>query len=454
MRRSEYFASPEGSLADYPSYPPYSELPFTSRKRRKQGNQFVKWSMRAVLASPIVVLVLWSTVAILFSNKQTSRMKMNTNMNKQPKQRMAAKQPEIQFMSPQGGIPPPPQGSTGSMMMLSQPDQQQNVHVVYPEQYNMAAQQQQQSLGVAASQTQINPELYMAANQNNQAAPPPPPLQATASQAVVTPQDFIQAKQRGATLPVVAPLGATAQTTPQLIVLPQQQQAPQEPPLQQEPQPLGEAPALGEAAPWVNTGFGEQAQPLGEAAPWVNTGFGEPQPVMEATSGGRHDHNIHSQAHHNMPRGVKDPPQQQVYYYDPKEATKNGNLQIPSTVYDANGQPIQLQALQGSAQIFMEPPQQRELPKQQLAGVTTQNMKQWGESTVQDQSIIISTVAVMALLVGALSARRMRARSFLSSCIENESLEDDVAYDTAYTTTDNTYNTFGGWKGDLEKFDV
>ena len=32
------------------------------------------------------------------------------------------------------------------------------------------------------------------------------------------------------------------------------------------------------------------------------------------------------------------------------------------------------------------------------------------------------------------------------------------AYDDAYTTTamgaDSSYNTFGGWKGDLEKFDV
>jgi hypothetical protein len=40
-------------------------------------------------------------------------------------------------------------------------------------------------------------------------------------------------------------------------------------------------------------------------------------------------------------------------------------------------------------------------------------------------------------------------------------LEDEVAYDDAYTTTasgamgaDSSYNTFGGWKGDLEKFDV
>merc|ERR1739846_287054 len=90
----------------------------------------------------------------------------------------------------------------------------------------------------------------------------------------------------------------------------------------------------------------------------------------------------------------------------------------------------------------------------------------------QDQLIIISTVATMALLVGALSARRLRSRQFLSFCIENESLEDELAYDAAYTTQSTVgasslyagggYDTFasgkyGGdlrWRGDLEKFDV
>ncbi len=90
----------------------------------------------------------------------------------------------------------------------------------------------------------------------------------------------------------------------------------------------------------------------------------------------------------------------------------------------------------------------------------------------QDQMIIISTVATMALLVGALSARRLRSRQFLSFCIENESLEDELAYDAAYTTQSTVgassfyagggYDTFasgkyGGdlrWRGDLEKFDV
>mmetsp|Transcript_49152 Transcript_49152/g.96075 ORF Transcript_49152/g.96075 Transcript_49152/m.96075 type:complete len:483 (-) Transcript_49152:216-1664(-) len=76
---------------------------------------------------------------------------------------------------------------------------------------------------------------------------------------------------------------------------------------------------------------------------------------------------------------------------------------------------------------------------------------------VQDQMVVISTVATMALLVGALSARRMRSRQFLSSCIENESLEDELAYDTAYTTGASTgYGAFTSapWRGDLEKFDV
>ena len=90
----------------------------------------------------------------------------------------------------------------------------------------------------------------------------------------------------------------------------------------------------------------------------------------------------------------------------------------------------------------------------------------------QDQMIIISTVATMALFVGALSARRLRSRQFLSFCIENESLEDELAYDAAYTTQSTVgassfyagagYDTFGGskyggdlrWRGDLEKFDV
>lgn len=83
----------------------------------------------------------------------------------------------------------------------------------------------------------------------------------------------------------------------------------------------------------------------------------------------------------------------------------------------------------------------------------------------------------MALLVGALSARRLRSRQLLNFCIENDTLEDDLAYDAAYTTRSTIgaassfyggYDTFSNagsdfqgrfnadlrWRGDLEKFDV
>ena len=90
---------------------------------------------------------------------------------------------------------------------------------------------------------------------------------------------------------------------------------------------------------------------------------------------------------------------------------------------------------------------------------TVRNTKeQWDtlDGPAPNQMMVISSVAVMALAVGAVSARKLRSKPFLSDCIENESLEDDLAYDTE--------NTFGGvgqygsfsapWRGDLEKFDV
>jgi hypothetical protein len=93
---------------------------------------------------------------------------------------------------------------------------------------------------------------------------------------------------------------------------------------------------------------------------------------------------------------------------------------------------------------------------QSTSGSGTSSMlflEDWGKSHVSDSSVIVVTVGVMALLVGALSARKLRSRNMLSACIENETLEDDAAYDALYTT--HQYNTFQqGWKGDLEKFDV
>jgi len=146
-----------------------------------------------------------------------------------------------------------------------------------------------------------------------------------------------------------------------------------------------------------------------------------------------------------------------ILYYDPLAATVNGQLHVPQVVYDADGNEVDLNSLQSSStEIYIEPPsltqQQQSLPAQQLSRSEFQSIA--SEPPAEDQYIIITTVAVMALLVGALSARKLRSRNFMSSCIENEDIEDDVAYDVATTAGD--YSTFsaGNWKGDLEKFDV
>lgn len=164
-----------------------------------------------------------------------------------------------------------------------------------------------------------------------------------------------------------------------------------------------------------------QPNPLGEPIPLTNIDIG-------AT--------VVRQRPHPNPRLT------QIYYYDSSQVG-TGDLVIPTTVYSADGTAVDIEALRATnAEIYIEPPPPRAARQLNI------------EPPAQDQYIIIATVAVMALLVGALSARRLRAKNLLSSCIENESLEDELAYDTAYTTSAGKYDTFGPWKGDLEKFDV
>jgi hypothetical protein len=170
-----------------------------------------------------------------------------------------------------------------------------------------------------------------------------------------------------------------------------------------------------------------------------------------------------------------------VYYYDPSQAVSaNGQMKMPKVVYDAQGNAIALSDLQAS-EIVVEPPLgmiHHNISNATIINITYSHPNvessrhdrartmslgdlpalsdvAWGASTSTDQSIIVATVGVMALLVGAVSARKLRSRSILSACIENETLEDEIAYDTAYTIPSDSYNTFSqGWKGDLEKFDV
>lgn len=186
----------------------------------------------------------------------------------------------------------------------------------------------------------------------------------------------------------------------------------------------------------------------------------------------------------------------QILFYDPDELkTAPGEVPLPKRVFDADGKEVDM----AGKEALLVPPdhkedadtssnQKEDVGKDEnppsLPGKDDEPIQNISSSSIQqersvlqtpqtqDQMIIISTVATMALLVGALSARRLRSRPFLSFCIENESLEDELAYDAAYTTQSTVgassfyagagYDTFGGskfggdlrWRGDLEKFDV
>jgi hypothetical protein len=402
----DLFVSPESNFADF-TYPPYSEMPFTLRQRRKraEGNQFVKWTMRAVLASPMVVLVLWSGVALLFSGKQQQQQAQPASARRSVRipvrpQSAAANSNRIPFIPPLGQVVDPNslpfqgqqkiqhrQAVQTSTMMAPQ-------YIVNPEQYMTQA----KSSIYMASQQQQQQNQY-AADNNNMVVQPPPAI-------------------------LITPLGAGSTVTTNTEQLP-----PPPPPLQASKSNVS-----------VRHRPAPRAALTAQSAPEVILEDAPPQNLSGSTE-------------------QQIPPPQQVYYYDPNQAVTQGNeLMLPSTVYDSAGNPVSIQALQG-AQIYLEPPLTlEEVQAQAVQAAAPLQMsvssKDFSGSSLQDQSIIVATVAVMALLVGALSARRMRSRSFLSSCIENEQLEDEVAYDTAYTTTDASYNTFGGWKGDLEKFDV
>jgi hypothetical protein len=197
-----------------------------------------------------------------------------------------------------------------------------------------------------------------------------------------------------------------------------------------------------------------------------------------------------------------------VYYYDPRDVPtdpRTGRIagnRLPSIVYDPNGNPHWLSTIRAkeilleappllaqaggpAAQAAAEPPAGNVAPAEanpvgsawtsaamvQAGGGSgsasssgSGPIPQWGESTATDQSIIVCTVGIMALLVGAVSARRFRRQSFLSACIENEALDSQHGDDAAlpYGTggladgggASSSYRTFEGWKGDLEKFDV
>ena len=127
-----------------------------------------------------------------------------------------------------------------------------------------------------------------------------------------------------------------------------------------------------------------------------------------------------------------------ILYYDPAEAIVNGQLQAPSVVYDEHGKEIDLAALTSTgSEVLLEPPSSEQvaapaygmsqgnsgtrrliistnstnstsdgpLPLPPPMELKFKTPEAWGESTTQDQSIIVMTVGCMALVSSLLVVR-------------------------------------------------
>lgn len=175
-----------------------------------------------------------------------------------------------------------------------------------------------------------------------------------------------------------------------------------------------------------------------------------------------------------------------IYYYDPSSLTATSVnspiLTLPEIIYDANGNTKKLEEVHngGKNEVYLEVKpkavwgdEQFNKWSQQLKSAALSNNganERGGES---DQLIVFGTIATMAILVGMLSAKRLRNKRLLEHCMEGD-LEDDwdegKKNDNApisssmdrervsllYGEPMGGKKDFGGlhWRGDLEKFDV
>lgn len=434
----------------------------------------VKWTMRAVLASPMVVLVVWSTCALLFTSSHGNPSKSSTlrqaTQRQQPKSHnnvnsnvVIRPRPHPQRAAVAGAAMNGNYMATNSQTrnQVVQPEQfvapDPALPQVRPEQFLYSQAQPQYMMQVQEQQDMpIQPRVDMPVQQQGQV---------NQAQYMMTPRKMsTDATQERHMIPVIGPLGSTATSTSN------QNNEASTPVIVQPPPPHGSSYSntfLQRIGSMRSTGTGStssasttttatNAQAPLLIPPLLSQADRErpdPRGQAEPVDPSLRTHLVEIDANRTVTHRKK---KQQVYYYDANAASSSGRLSVPSVVYDEDGNQVSMHTLQlQGAEIYLEPPQELLAAAPQQMAINMPNTESWGENSRGDQSIIVSTVAVMALLVGALSARRLRSRNILSACIENESLEDEVAYDTAYTTnTDNSYNTFGGWKGDLEKFDV
>ena len=370
-------------------------------RRRKQSDSWIRWTKRGVVSSPLILLIVWAMVFVVSgSRRQVSLGDSSYGAVRIPVRPQHLEEPSL--LAVRIPVRPHRQFVENQVVML-----QPNPNIIAAQQTKLARNSkvivvQPPDLSVGMLATQSGNKI--------------PILRSTKQQQAKT----ITIGTSVNSIPVLTNTMDTVIETQDFAEDPPMSNAISPPENQAEiPPPLDQKGILPVYSP-IGASI-VQPNPLGEPIPLTNIDVGA---------------SVVRRRPHPNPRLT------QIYYYDSSQI-RTGDFVIPTTVYAADGTPVDIEALRATnAEIYIEPPPPRAARQLNI------------EPPAQDQYIIIATVAVMALLVGALSARRLRAKNLLSSCIENESLEDELAYDTAYTTSAGKYDTFGPWKGDLEKFDV
>lgn len=470
-----------------------------SRRRGRQDNHgaqfWVPWIMKGILASPVVVLTLWF-IAVALHHPTEPTMKTHrygatgSGTIQNPRNLQQLQQQQQNVMQAAHGAKPG--------------NNKQRIPVYVPMGSTTGQQQQQPQFSpvLQANGMQGAPQLLMSqanTGQNGFMMMSGGQEQFQGGFSQEQPQMMMMSPPQQSMMSGQNMMQLTQQQPGQLYQ--QQQQLPQQMMMQGQPQMMQAQPQMMQGQPQMMMAQNQLQQgQLQMQQGQVMQPYENQQPALTSAHG-KHAQNqrpVHPNKLSNFFRGKKATQktqqqqpmgqQPQVYYYDPAQAVVHGNqLQPPSLVYDQHGNEVQLASLTSvGTEVHMEAPRAELMDAPHYGSTSSGNSQRslvvssnstinstgpillppplemnlktpesWGESTSQDQSIIVCTVAVMALLVGALSARRLRARSFLSSCIENESLEHEVAFDnaTTFTGAGDSYNTFG-WKGDLEKFDV
>ena len=160
----------------------------------------------------------------------------------------------------------------------------------------------------------------------------------------------------------------------------------------------------------------------------------------------------------------------QVYYYDAggiigTSYRNTPELTLPEEVFTASGQKLKLADIHdgGKAEVFLEMNPKTVLgkslneltsiEKSMSSGAAASSFLSSNSATTagnsaqqsQDQMIVFLTVATMAIMVGMLSARRLRSRKFLEQCMTpdlEDDLDDVVRYDKKFDGSDAGGNQF------------